>query len=869
MSTALRRAAGLAIIVLATTSPDAWTAGATPTLRLSRTTAVPGQVLILRAPGIGGRQASVTIGGRKAAIVRRTATSVRVVVPRLRPGSVTVRARRPGGFLTARLRIAAGFSGNARPRTDAARVRRSTLGRLGGTVTATGADGTVYALAVPPGALTADTAITLTPLRSIAGLPVTGGVVGVQLGPDGLVLLKPATLTITRKGAVPRTTVGYVYVGNGRDVALERARRSGSTLTIAIAHFSGAGAGQITVADFLVYVARLLTGQLTLADVDQFLHELGIVQAIFGEFCLTEATCTELVRRATELLEREAAKIRCGSRDVGDNLALLRDGLSAERNLRLVGKDAEPNRIANERRCITSSLVTAAVGPAEADALGSSALARGLTAADQRLADFDGENGVSNGEWAGFLGGIAAAQGFVDHQTRAFGALEDGLSAVMESGRALCDQTLDDGKALLERGQKLADATGILATDFAAALDACVPKVFVTPSAASVEVGQTKAFAARSNEGETTFDWTATDGSVDGAGLFTAPTKPGTVTVTATIRRIVKGTATVTVTCPAGQVEFMGECRTISVSVTPASATIAPNGSQLFTATVANATDQTVTWSASGGSIGAGGLFSAPSTPGSYTITARSVADPTKTGTATLTVAQPGVLVIARSSQITLDASVIARGSSISCPAGFPQTFAHDAASRQGIPDPRGLWDPGVVAAGLEASPVGCNGGIADAEADVVGISVQQDVQSTSGGLVASLHQSVSHALTTTLTATGLTNHARTTVYGLLAVSFDVIGVPVTLSCSTTLSGDSRAGNMFETEDSVFELHLATSLGVALLHIEDTTAPTTVVLQPGHYGLSIEDKTTRFRTDTNLGDEIFTFVGDAECHRTA
>ena len=361
MSTALRRAAGVAIVVLATTSTSAWAAGPAPTLRLSRTTAVPGQVLTLQAAGIGGRQASVTIGGRTARIVRRTATSVRVVVPRLRAGTVTVRARRPGGFITARLRIDAGFSGNAKPRTDAARARRGTLGRLGGTVSATGADGTVYALVVPPGALTADTAITLTPLRAIGGLPVTGPVVGVQFGPDGLVLRKPATLRITRKGAAPRTTVGYVYVGNGRDVALERARRAGSALTIEISHFSGAGAGQITVAGFLTYVARLLTGQLTLADVDQFLHELGVVQAIFGEFCLTDATCAELVRRSADLLEREAKKITCGSRAVGENLTLIRDGLHIERNLRLVGKDAEPNRIARERACITNSLVTAAV----------------------------------------------------------------------------------------------------------------------------------------------------------------------------------------------------------------------------------------------------------------------------------------------------------------------------------------------------------------------------------------------------------------------------------------------------------------------------------------------------------------------------
>ena len=864
MSTALRRAAGVAIVVLATTSTPAWAADPAPTLRLSRTTAVPGQVLTLRAVGIGGRQTSVTIGGRTARIVGHTATSVRVVIPRLRPGTVTVRARRPGGVLTARLRIDAGFSGNAKPRTDAARAQRGTLGRLGGTVTATGADGTIYALAVPPGALTADMAITLTPLRAIAGLPVTGRVVGVQFGPDGLVLLKPAKLMITRKGAVPRTTVGYVYVGNGRDVALERARRTGSTLTVEIDHFSGAGAGQITVGAFLVYVARLLTGQLTLADVDQFLHDLGIVQAIFGEFCLTEATCTELVRRSADLLEREAKTITCGSRDVGDNLTLLRDGLLIERNLRLVGRDREPNRIARERACITNSLVTAAVGPASTDVLGSSAIAGSLSKADRATADFDGDKTVSNGEWAGFLAGVAAAQGFVDHQSRALGALESGLATVLESGKALCDQTLEDGRALLQRGKRLADATGILAADFAAAIDSCIPKVFVTPSSASVEVGQTKAFAARSNEGDTTFDWSATDGTVDGAGVFTAPTKPGTVTVTATVRRITKGTATVTVTCPAGQVEFQGECRTISVSVTPASATVAPSAAQQFTATVANAADQTVTWSASGGSIGSTGLFTAPSQPGSYTVTARSVADPTRTGTATLTVAQPGVLVMARSSQVS-PASARAWARCVGDPIPPPDLVN---VFRQGQPSPLGLWDPGLLVVGMEAPTRICGASQADAIGDLI-VTTQHDVQSTNGGFVASLHQLVTHSPTTHRTGTEASNHVQTTAHGTLGVAFDVIQVPVTLSCSTTLAGDSRAGNMFETEDTVFELQVATSLGASLLAIEDTTAPATVVLQPGRYSLFIQDKSTRFRTDANDGDELFTFEATGECHRIA
>ena len=157
-------------------------------------------------------------------------------------------------------------------------------------------------------------------------------------------------------------------------------------------------------------------------------------------------------------------------------------------------------------------------------------------------------------------------------------------------------------------------------------------------------------------------------------------------------------------------------------------------------------------------------------------------------------------------------------------------------------------------------------GGIADAVGDLI-VNAQHDVQSTNGGLVASLHQTATHSLTTHLTPmTPLTNHVRTSAYGLLGVSFDVVQVPVTLSCSTTLDGDSRRQHG-QTEDNVFELQVSTSLGVSLLAIEDTTAPTTVVLQPGRYSLFIQDKTTRFRTDSNAGDELFVFEATGECHR--
>ena len=81
------------------------------------------------------------------------------------------------------------------PRLDDANAATERIGREGGTVSATGADGATYTLAIPAGALISDEDITLTPVGAVDGLPFSGGLAGaVQLAPDGLRLFEPATL---------------------------------------------------------------------------------------------------------------------------------------------------------------------------------------------------------------------------------------------------------------------------------------------------------------------------------------------------------------------------------------------------------------------------------------------------------------------------------------------------------------------------------------------------------------------------------------------------------------------------------------------------------------------------------------------------
>jgi hypothetical protein len=80
-----------------------------------------------------------------------------------------------------------------------------------------------------------------------------------------------------------------------------------------------------------------------------------------------------------------------------------------------------------------------------------------------------------------------------------------------------------------------------------------------------------------------------------------------------------------------------GRCG-VTVAVAPKSATIAPAMTQQFVATVRGAVDARVTWTATGGTVDANGLFTAGATPGAGTVRATSVADPNAADTAAVTI---------------------------------------------------------------------------------------------------------------------------------------------------------------------------------------------------------------------------------------
>lgn len=115
----------------------------------------------------------------------------------------------------------------------------------GSSMSLTAGDGTVFTLDVPPGALKADTAITMTAVKSIEGAPLSSGAVSaVQLEPSGLFFNELVTLTIVPAQEIPiNEQIIFGYEGNGQDYHLAVVDPKSKDIKIKLMEFSGAGVG--------------------------------------------------------------------------------------------------------------------------------------------------------------------------------------------------------------------------------------------------------------------------------------------------------------------------------------------------------------------------------------------------------------------------------------------------------------------------------------------------------------------------------------------------------------------------------------------------------------------------------------------------
>lgn len=208
------------------------------------------------------------------------------------------------------------------PVRDSGNAVSADLDVTGGSFSATGADGTVFTLEVPPKSLLSPETITLTPVSSIGGFPFSGGFhSGVEIEPEGLQLVEPATLSIRPAAPLPKNqTLTYSYGKGGEDFILyPRLNDAPDVIQIPLLHFSGYGEGgggasdntptpsQQVLAPYIQEIAYWKSlqvfEQITLAEFND--HLVDILSRAFNE------VAEPLMQRAKEECDRAEIDLAC------------------------------------------------------------------------------------------------------------------------------------------------------------------------------------------------------------------------------------------------------------------------------------------------------------------------------------------------------------------------------------------------------------------------------------------------------------------------------------------------------------------------------------------------------------------------------
>ncbi len=111
-------------------------------------------------------------------------------------------------------------------------------------------------------------------------------------------------------------------------------------------------------------------------------------------------------------------------------------------------------------------------------------------------------------------------------------------------------------------------------------------------------------------------------------------------------------------------------------AISPAAPNVTAGHTQAFAATVSQAANTGVTWTATGGTISAAGIWTAPATPGTYTIRATAAADGTTFATTSAT-----VVTLPTIQSFTASAASVSRGQAVT----LTPVFTADASSHASI----------------------------------------------------------------------------------------------------------------------------------------------------------------------------------------
>ncbi|MGC2196854.1 MAG: hypothetical protein WA628_19425 [Terriglobales bacterium] len=214
-----------------------------------------------------------------------------------------------------------------------------------------------------------------------------------------------------------------------------------------------------------------------------------------------------------------------------------------------------------------------------------------------------------------------------------------GVGKLSSSGLYNAPSTLSTPSSATVMATSLVDPTKSVTTTVT------IPAVGVTvaPPTISLNGGDKQTFTATvTNATDKTVMWNLTGlGTLSASGAYTAATvvpsqQTATVQATSNADPGKSGSAIVTLI-------------PVSVSVSPSPVTVPINATQQFAAAVSGTTNKLVAWSVTGtgcsgddcGTINSSGLYAAPDSipnPPTVTVTATSAADPTKAGTAAVTI---------------------------------------------------------------------------------------------------------------------------------------------------------------------------------------------------------------------------------------
>jgi len=127
------------------------------------------------------------------------------------------------------------------PQLDTSKRTTKIIDADGGSVQVFSNVGLLYSLELPAGALGDDTSITVTPVTAVSNLAFVDQLLaGVQFEPDGLLLSRPATLTIDLPSDSDLSKVQTIgWDGAGENVHLQFSELSSNQATFVITHFSG------------------------------------------------------------------------------------------------------------------------------------------------------------------------------------------------------------------------------------------------------------------------------------------------------------------------------------------------------------------------------------------------------------------------------------------------------------------------------------------------------------------------------------------------------------------------------------------------------------------------------------------------------